>query len=89
VFPISMQVRLSDQWFEGRESQAGLPCNWMSDIGVNGRQNGLVFRYRLDLTDIEVHWAGLKTLRTLAERELVDELQHLRFVTKLSGGLSD
>jgi hypothetical protein len=84
-----MQVCLSDQWFEGGESQAGLPCNRRSDIGVNGRQNGLVFRYRVNLADIEVHWAGLKTLRTLAERELVDELQHLRFVTKLLSGLSD
>jgi hypothetical protein len=85
-----MQMRLSDQWFEGRESQVGLPCNRRSDIGVNGRQNGLAFRYHLNLAEIEVHWAGLKTLRTLAERELADELlQHLRFVIKQSGGLSD
>jgi hypothetical protein len=85
-----MQVRLSDQWFGARESQVGLSCNWRSDIGVNGRQNGLVFRYRLNLADVEIHWAGLKTLRTLGERELVEELlQHLRFVNKFSGGLSE
>jgi hypothetical protein len=84
-----MQVRLPSQWFVGRESQVGLPCTRLSGIGVNGRQNGLVLRYRLNLADIEVHWAGLKTLRTLGERELADELQHIQVVTKLLSGLSD
>jgi hypothetical protein len=84
-----MQVRLSGQWFVERESQVGLPCNRRSNIGVNGRQDGLVLRYHLNLAEIEIHWTGLMTWRTLAERELVDELQRLRFVTKLLGGLSD